>query len=420
MSNKTLIGPFTQILTMDNLPVAGPLTDDLLEVVENGGVMIEDQHIVNILNENDFKNYLAGISKESSEVTYCEIENKSVLVPGLIDAHTHICYAGSRADDYARRLAGESYMDIAKKGGGILSTVVKTRAASEDMLAELLFKRAQIHLERGVTTCEVKSGYGLNRESELSMLRAIHTVANIKEPPVPDLIPTCLSAHVKPEEFEKHEEYLDYIVNDILPAVKSEGLANRVDIFIEDGAFNPEISWTFLTRAREMGFSITVHADQFTPGGSKVAAEVGAVSADHLEVTQDDDLEILKLNNIIATVLPGASIGLGLDFAPARKILDAGLTLVIASDWNPGSAPMGDLLVQASILGACEKLTISETLSAITNRAAVALELHDRGVLKTGYIADMIAFECVNYREIFYNQGTLKPCLVWKSGTLVK
>ncbi len=416
MKNITLIGPFKQILTMDNLPETGPLTDDLLEIVENGGVLVENQHIVKILNEIDFKKHLDDISKDSSNTEYFEIHNDSVLIPGLIDSHTHICYAGSRADDYARRLAGESYMDIAKKGGGILSTVTKTRAASEESLTKLLQEKALIHLGRGITTCEVKSGYGLNLESELSMLRAINTVAHLKQPLFPDLIPTCLSAHFKPVEFDKHEDYLDYIINDILPVVKAEELSNRVDIFIEDGAFNPEISWSFLTKAKEMGFSITVHADQFTTGGSKVASEVGAISADHLEVTKEDDLEILKLNNVIATVLPGASIGLGLEFAPARKIIDAGLSLVISSDWNPGSAPMGDLLVLASILGAYEKLTLCETLSAITNRAAKALELRDRGILKPRYLADMIAFKCDNYREILYNQGALKPYLIWKEG----
>ena len=420
MKNVTLIGPFTQILTMDNLPSSGPVSDDLLDVIENGGIVIEDQHIVTILPENEFNAYVAGISKGSSEVTFFKIEKASVLIPGLIDAHTHICYAGSRADDYARRLAGESYMAIAKKGGGILSTVRNTRAASEDILAGLLQKRAVTHLKRGVTTCEVKSGYGLNRDSELTMLRAIGRVNNTNETLVPDLIATCLAAHVKPEEFDGHQEYLEYVLTDILPDVQSEGLSNRVDIFIEDGAFSPEISWEYLTKAKEMGFSITVHADQFTRGGSKIAAEVGAVSADHLEVTQKGDLDILKLNTVVATVLPGASIGLGAGFAPARKILDAGLPLAIASDWNPGSAPMGDLLVQAAMLGAYEKLTVSETLAGVTNRAAMALELTDRGVLRPRLRADIIAFECDDYREIIYNQGALKPYLVWKNGVLVK
>lgn len=420
MENVTLIGPFSQILTMDNLPKAGPLKDSLLDVVENGGILVEGQRIAGIFNEREFKDYLAGITTRSSEVTYYEIKRKSVLLPGLIDSHTHICYAGSRADDYSRRLAGESYLEIAQKGGGILSTVRNTRATSEDSLAELLRKRATTHLKRGITTCEVKSGYGLSRDSELTMLRAIHQTVQVPDAPVPDLIATCLAAHVKPDEFDRHEEYLDYIRNEILPAIKSEGLCNRVDIFIENGAFNPEISWDFLTKAKEMGFSITVHADQFTPGGSKIAAEVGAVSADHLEATEEKDLNYLKMNGVIATVLPGASIGLGLDFAPARKILNAGLTMVIASDWNPGSAPMGDLLVQASILGAIEKLTVSETLSALTNRAAMALELQDRGILRSRNIADMIAFECNNYQEILYNQGALKPYLVWKGGELFK
>ncbi len=175
-----------------------------------------------------------------------------------------------------------------------------------------------------------------------------------------------------------------------------------------------------MKQAKELGFSITIHADQFSKGGSEVASKVGAVSADHLEVSEAHEYKMLKAENVIANVLPGASTGLGLPFASARKMLDAGLTLTIASDWNPGSAPMGDLLVLASLLGANQKLTTAETLSALTNRAARALELNDRGLIKTGYLADMIAFPCDDFREIFYHQGTLKPYRIWKRGIKAK
>ena len=423
MNKPIIIGPFKQILTMDSLPDSGPIPDDSLEIISNGYVLIENQKIAKVLSEN------ASIkASRSPDIKADEIQEDAVLMPGLIDAHTHICYAGARAGDYARRLSGETYLEIAKQGGGILSTVTKTRAASQQELEQSLMERARTHLLRGVTTCEVKSGYGLTTDAELKMLRAIRTLnqkgsltgESLSSLILPDLVSTCLAAHVKPEEFQDYEEYLNHILHELLPAIKSENLSDRVDIFIEEGAFNPEISLQFLKQAKALGFSITIHADQFSKGGSSVASKVGAVSADHLEASEDHEFEMLKAENVVANVLPGASIGLGLPFASARKMLDAGLTVVIASDWNPGSAPMGDLLVQASILGANNKLTMAETLSALTNRAAKSLELNDRGMIKAGYLADMIAFPCGDFREILYNQGTMKPHRIWKQGEKVK
>jgi|TARA_B100000315_G_scaffold147275_1_gene136257 imidazolonepropionase len=413
MNNSIIIGPFKQILTMDRLPDSGPIRDDSLEIISNGSVLIENQNIVKILPKNNSKK-----ASHSPEIKVDELQEDAVLMPGLIDAHTHICYAGTREEDYARRLSGESYLEIAKQGGGILNTVRKTRAASQQELEQSLMERARTHLLRGVTTCEVKSGYGLTKDAELKMLRAIHALN--QKGSLPDLVPTCLAAHVKPEEFQDHNEYLNYILHELLPAIKSENLSDRVDIFIEEGAFNPEISLKFLKQAKASGFSVTIHADQFSKGGSEVASKVGAISADHLETSEDREFEMLKSANVIANVLPGASTGLGMPFAPVRKMLNAGLTVTISSDWNPGSAPMGDLLTLASMLGADKKLTTAETLSALTNRAAKALELNDRGLIKTGYLADMIAYPCSDYREILYHQGSLKPHRIWKNGEKVK
>jgi imidazolonepropionase len=198
-----------------------------------------------------------------------------------------------------------------------------------------------------------------------------------------------------------------------------QGLAKRVDVFVEDTAFTEKEALDYLLAAKEMGFEATVHADQFSTGGSKVAAEAGAVSADHLEASGEEEINLLKEAGVVATVLPGASLGLGMKFAPARTMLDSGLCLAIATDWNPGSAPMGDLLLQAALLGAAEKLTTAETLAAITTRAANALHLFDRGVLAKGFIADMVAFQIDNYNEILYAQGKLKPTLIWKKGKRV-
>jgi imidazolonepropionase len=209
------------------------------------------------------------------------------------------------------------------------------------------------------------------------------------------------------------------ISEELFPILKSEKLTNRIDAFIEESAFSAKDIKLYFTNAQSMNFDITVHADQFTPIGSKVAVENNAISADHLEASTEKEIALLAKSDTIAVALPGASIGLGCDFTPARKLLDAGASLAIASDHNPGSAPMGDLLTQASILGTFEKLTNAEVLAGITFRAAAALKLDDRGKLETGLLADLAVFHSDNYQDILYNQGNLKPCMVWKNGELV-
>lgn len=386
------------------MPLKGPIADDQLQIILNGGVLADNGLIIGI---NDFE----SLRKDHPKATIEEIKGDHTLLPGFIDCHTHLCFAGNRAKDYAMRIAGKSYLEIAKAGGGIWDSVTQTRAASEDELVKLLIQRTDRHLKDGITTIEVKSGYGLNVEQELKQLSAIKTASKSSKA---DLIATCLAAHIKPKDFEgSSPEYLEYILHDLLPKVKQEGLANRADIFIEDSAFSASDAMHYLNAVKQMGFDSTVHADQFTPGGSEVAVNAGALSADHLEASTDKEIRLLAASGTVAVALPGASLGLGIGFAPARRLLDAGACLAIASDWNPGSAPMGDLLMQASVLSAYEKLTTAETFAGLTYRAAKALNLHDRGTLEKGKLADMQAYPCKDYREILYHQGALKPVKVW-------
>ena len=264
---------------------------------------------------------------------------------------------------------------------------------------------------------EVKSGYGLSLEEELKMLRAI-AEAHKRTPA--DLVATCLAAHMVPRDFEgSPSAYLESMAQLLFPVLREERLTNRVDAFIEEGAFSQADIAPYFAQAKAMGFDITVHADQFSTGGSEVAVAHGAVSADHLEASTDKEIQLLAKSEVIATALPGASLGLGCNFTPARKILDAGGALAIASDHNPGSAPMGDLLTQATVLGAYEKLTNAEVLAGITFRAAEALKLYDRGRLAEGFLADFSVFHTKDYREVLYHQGAFKPCSVWKAGQLV-
>jgi imidazolonepropionase len=415
---KQLLGPFSEIVTMDRLPEKGPLIDENLEIVRNGGIIIEGDRIFDILDAESFKQVKELAEMKGSPLAYSAITRKMVLIPGLIDCHTHLCFAGSRAKEYSKRISGESYIQMAERGGGIMSTVHSTRLASEEDLVALMAERALEHLLRGVTTCEVKSGYGLDVDTELKMLRAIRRVDQSTDPS-PRLIPTCLAAHIRPPEFKTDQHYLDFIINKLLPIIKKEGLAQRVDIYIDRGAFSPDLADEYLFQAKNMGFVPVVHADQFVVGGAAVAARVGAISADHLERSTEREFKWLKEKDVVAVVLPGSSLGLGDPFAPARRMLDAGLCVAIASDWNPGTAPMGGLLVQASLLSANQKLTAAETFAGITFRAARALGLADRGRVKTGQLADLIGFPCDSFEEILYRQGALSPSLIIKGGKRV-
>jgi imidazolonepropionase len=402
-----LIGPFTQVLPLTGLPLKGAIADDALQIIPDGGVLTNNGLIVEVAS-------FEALRKNHPQAEIEEISGDNVLLPGFIDCHTHLCFAGDRSKDYAMRIAGKSYLDIAKAGGGIWDSVTQTRQASEQQLTELLLKKVNRHLSEGVTTIEVKSGYGLSVEQELKQLSAIQSAQKSCKA---DLVATCLAAHIKPKDFDgPAPAYLEHILNDLLPEVKAKKLAKRVDIFIEDSAFNAGSALSYLTKAKQMGLDITVHADQFTPGGSEVAVKVAAVSADHLEASTDKEIKRLAASDTVAVALPGASLGLGIGLAPARKLLDAGVCLAIGSDWNPGSAPMGDLLMQAAILSAYEKLTTAETFAGLTYRAAKALNLNDRGYLQQGAIADMQAYSCKHYREILYYQGKLKPARVWKNG----
>lgn len=402
-----LLGPFKQAVTMDCLDLKGALPEDRFPVISDAGILVRDGKIEAVGNFRE----LQSLNAETETV-----EGNCVVMPGMVDVHTHICWAGIRAKDYAMRLSGKTYLEIAQQGGGIWNTVTATRAAGNEELTRITAERAQKLFKQGTTTIEVKSGYGLDVPSELKMLNCIREANKQAEA---DLVPTCL-AHIRAKDFEGSAlQFLEMLVSELLPVVKESRLAGRVDIYVDVEAFNRDDARYFLTRAKEMGFGLTVHADQFTRGGVSLAVELGALSADHLEASTEKDIKLIANSNVIPVVLPGASIGLGASFAPARKLLDAGASLAIGSDWNPGSAPMGNLLMQAAILGVYEKLTMAETLSAITFRAARALGLTDRGALIPGMMADLIAFPCSDYREILYNQGGMMPVIIWKEGRRV-
>jgi len=401
-----LIGPFKQILTLNSLPFKGALKDEQLEIIVNGGLLVQNGEILKVA---DF----VTLTKEFRQVEIEEITQKSVLLPGFVDCHTHSCFAGSRAMDFAERNASTSYLEIAQKGGGIWSTVTATRNASHAELKTLTENRVNAFLKNGITTIEIKSGYGLSVKEEIKILNTINQL-NTKA----EVVPTCLAAHIKPRDFEgSNIEYLAYLTENLLPKIKH--LTNRIDIFTEKSAFGIEESTHYLQKVKEMGFQITVHADQFTAGSAQMAVKLGALSADHLEASTEVDIIFLANSETVAVALPGASIGLGEPFTPARKLLNAGACLAIASDYNPGSAPMGNLLAQASILSTFQKLSTAEIMAGLTFRAARALNINNIGKISNGFKADIQAYDTADYREILYHQGSMKPTKVWKNGHLI-
>lgn len=410
--NELLIGPFRQLLTMRDLPLKGALKDSQLEVIEQGGIWIEDSKVKAV---GDFET-LRGQVGESVKLQL--VTEDKVCLPSFIDCHTHIAFGGNRANDFAMRNAGSSYLEIAQAGGGIWSTVKHTREATQEELKEMTKDRAESLLGQGITTVEVKSGYGLNRDEELKTLRAIKQ-ANAEV--ATDLVSTCLAAHMKPKDFEgTGKEYLALMSSTLFPVLCEEKLTERIDAFIEQTAFSAEDIENYFETAREMGFMITVHADQFSTSGSAVAVAFEAVSADHLEASTDTEIQLLADSDVVAVALPAASLGIGCAFTPARRLLDAGASLAIATDWNPGSAPMGQLMASATILATMEKLSNAEVLAAITFRAAHALRLSDRGRLMTGQLADFVIYDTDNYQNITYLQGALQPAAVWKNGVEVR
>lgn len=397
---------------MDKLPLKGSLSDGQLDPKKEYGILIQEGIILKIAPFEQIEQLAKSLDAER-----IDLPENSVVIPGMIDAHTHICWAGSRQRDYALRNSGVSYLEIAAQGGGIWDTVTQTRAASFEHLKDLTLQRANQLLAQGITTIEVKSGYGLSVEEELKILRAID-LANSETDA--DLIPTCLAAHIFPKDYHgSPSDYLEEIASKLLPVLKEENLCHRVDAFLEEEAFNASTLKPYIEKAKTLGFDSCIHADQFSVGGSAFAVEMESLSADHLEASGDLEVEQLAKSDTVAMALPGASLGLGENFTPARKLLDAGACLAIATDWNPGSAPMGHLLTQASILGSFEKLSNAELLAGITCRAAHALKLKDRGILKEGLNADLLVFPTDDYRTIFYTQGQLSPSHIIKSGRLI-
>lgn len=356
------------------------------------------------------------------EPTTVDCDGQLVL-PGLVDCHTHLVYAGDRLGDFSQRLAGESYAAIAARGGGILSTVRATRAATDEELLELAEARVEGLACRGVTTIEVKSGYGLSVRDEVRLLEIVQRLARRS---VPELVPTFLGAHSFPAEARGTEHgrraYVDSIVRDMIPEVARRGLARFCDAFVDRGVFTVAEARRILECARLAGLRIKVHAEQLEhTGAAQLAAELGAVSAEHLEHADRADLEALAAAGTVAVLLPGANFFLRESFVDARAMRDSGLRVALATDLNPGTSPTDHLLLMAQmgVLGC--GLSVDDAILAITTHAAAALGLdEDRGRIRQGLRADLALFRGRDVRGLIYELGA-SPCLaIVKDGRYVR
>ncbi|MCC7108618.1 MAG: imidazolonepropionase [Deltaproteobacteria bacterium] len=340
-------------------------------------------------------------------------------LPGLIDCHTHALFLGSRADEFARRARGESYAQIMAAGGGIRSTRRAVRGASEDELCAATRPRLAAMVARGVTTVEVKSGYGLSVDSELSMLRAARRLA--KEGDV-DVVSTLLAAHAVPPEHEgRGAEWIELITRELLPEVAKEKLATACDVFVEAGAFSADEARPMLRRAQELGLGVRVHAEQLSrSGGAALAAELGAWSAGHLEHVAPEDMEALARAGVVCEVLALAQVFLrGQRATPGRALIDAGCTVAVATDCNPGTAMSTDLPLAAGMAVTQCGLSAEEALHAITDHAARALRLPDRGVIAAGKRADLLIVDGATPLELVYRWGDARAHAVVAQGKQV-
>ena len=383
-----------------------------LALIQDAALLIEDGRIVAAGAYAEIR------TKIPPHAVLIDAQSRCVT-PGFVDAHTHLVFAGNRAAEFEQRIAGATYQQIAASGG-ILSTVALTRAATEEDLFHAARRHRDWMLRSGTTTIEAKSGYGLERATELRMLRVLARLD--AEGPV-RIVPTLLAAHTVPPEFAgRRAEYVRWIADELIPEVAAAGLARYCDAFCDDHAFNVDETRSVLTSARRHGMQLRVHAEQFRPGtGAALAAELGAATADHLETATAETLSHLRTAGVQPVLLPGSVFALGrTNYPPARTMVETGLAVVLASDFNPGSSPIASMPFILSLACLQMHLSPAEALSAATINAAWSLGLGGQvGSLEVGKQADILIHEFADYRELAYFFGREPALAVYSAGTCV-
>jgi imidazolonepropionase len=407
-----------QLVTLAG-PARARVAADLRElgIVANAGMLVEDGRVVAVGSSAEIA------AKAQPDAHVIDAEGRCVT-PGFVDAHTHLVFAGNRADEFEKRIAGATYQQIAAAGGGILRTVRLTRDASEDELLAAARRHRDWMLRGGTTTIEAKSGYGLDHETELKMLRVI---ARLNAEGPARVVPTLLAAHTFPPEVREggsnfvasqvsksrpgapegggRADYVRWVAEELIPEVAAAGLARYCDAFCDDHAFTVDETRAVLVSAKRHGLGLRIHAEQFRPGtGAALAAELGAATADHLETVTDDVLMLLRKAGVQPVLLPGSVFGLSrTQYPPARRMVELGLAIVLATDFNPGSSPVASMPFMLSLACLEMQLTPAEALTAATINAAWSLGLGDQvGSIEAGKQADFLIHEFTDYRELAY------------------
>src|SRR5689334_4168756 len=412
---KLAIVKCAQVVTLAGpaRPRVGPEMRQL-GIVAPGAILIRDGLIERVGSTQEIEKFIDSD---------CEVVDAGgrIVLPGFVDAHTHPLFAGTRVDEFEYRIEGATYQEIAARGGGIQSTVNRTRAAS---LAELVAagkRYAGWFLRGGTTTIEAKSGYGLSLEDEIKMLRAIR---RLDEKTPLRYVPTFLGAHSVPPEYRaRRDEYVSLLIDEMLPAVAQQKLAEFCDVFCEQKVFTTDEAWKILSAARCHGMGLRIHADQLSlSGGAQLAAELGTVTADHLEHTDAAGIAALKEAGVQSVLLPGSVYALGSSRYPAaREMIDAGLAVVLATDFNPGSSPTPSITMILSLASTHMKMTPAEAITAVTINAAYSLNRGAQlGSLEPGKIADFVIHDCSDYCDLAYFFGLEHASSVYARGKLIE
>ncbi|WP_343337895.1 Imidazolonepropionase [Terrisporobacter petrolearius] len=413
MKMDLIIKNIGKLVTMEGsfLPKTGKEMNELT-ILENAYIAVVEGKIFKVGTGEDYK-ALVG------ENTIIDDASGMLVTPGLVDSHTHLVHGGSRENEFSKKLNGVPYIQILQEGGGILSTVNSTKKATFDELYKKAKKSLDRMLEFGVTTVEEKSGYGLELETEVKQLQVAHELD--KDHPV-DLVHTFLGAHAVPVEYKSNSDaYIKLLVEEIMPKVKELGLAEFCDVFCEEGVFSVEESDYILSKAKEMGYKLKIHADEIVPiGGAELAAKLGCISADHLMAASEQGLKDMAEKGVIANILPGTSFNLNKPSADGRKMIDLNVPISLSSDYNPGSCPSENLQLVMQLGCLNLKMTPNEVLTAVTINAAHCVDrATEIGSIEVGKKADIAVFDAPNVEYLMYHFGINHIDRVYKEGRLV-
>lgn len=386
-----------------------------LSIIEDGSVWIEDG-IIQAVGTTD---ELEERYKERAHEAEITDATGHLVTPGLVDPHTHVVYGGSREGEFEKRLQGVSYMEIMNAGGGIHATTQMTRDATEEELIEQTTRRLDSFLAHGVTTVEGKSGYGLDLDNELKQLRVMKRLQSMH---AIDLVPTFMGAHAVPKEYKgREDEFVDLIINEMLPKVADEKLAIFNDVFCEVGVFTPEQSERILEAGKKLGLTPKIHADEIEPyGGAELAAKMGAISAEHLLKASEQGMEDMAKAGTVACLLPATALYLREKAAEGRKMIDKGVAVAISTDCNPGSSPTTSMPLVMNLACISMRLTPAEALTAATYNAACAIQMEEKvGSIEVGKQGDLVLWDIENYQKLQYLFGVNHVEKVWKKGVQV-